>query len=404
MAYVYQNIIIGDRLDVKVGGQVITTTKGDLITDDGTSTIRLPVGTDGQALVANSVAASGLAWTTLTPGDFGLIAGNGLVLTGNTLDVVGSATILSNPDNVEINSSAVANQVILSAGTVGTAATYGALPLADANAVAGTLPIANGGTGTAAFTTGNRVVITNAGNTALETSTLDPTLIVTTTGTQTLTNKTLVSPIIQTSINDTNGNEIIALTPTAAAVNEITISNAATGTGPTIEATGSDADVDLNLDAKGTGNVVISSIAFPNTDGTVGQVLATNGAGELTFVNVETSLIGTVTTTDATPTIIPGVDIITIPSTVYLVEAKYVAKNSAGGPTDSSASFIIKSTIDTIAVPGSATIIGTDLIYTPVDTVWEAAIIVSGTTIQFQVTGAAATTINWKVSYSIVSV
>ena len=56
---------------------------------------------------------------------------------------------------------------------------------------------------------------------------------VTETGTQTLTNKTLTSPKIGTSILDTNGNELFKLTATSSAVNEITYNNAATGNKPT---------------------------------------------------------------------------------------------------------------------------------------------------------------------------
>ena len=78
--------------------------------------------------------------------------------------------------------------------------------------------------------------------------------------TQTLTNKTLTtptlnSPTIGTLINDTNGAEIIKLTATASAVNEITIANAATGSGPTVSSTGTDTNVNLNLASKGTGAI-----------------------------------------------------------------------------------------------------------------------------------------------------
>ena len=75
---------------------------------------------------------------------------------------------------------------------------------------------------------------------------------VTTTGTQTLTNKTLTAPKIGTSILDTNGNELALLTATSSAVNEITLANAATGNGPVISSTG-ETNVDLNLNPKGTG-------------------------------------------------------------------------------------------------------------------------------------------------------
>jgi hypothetical protein len=71
------------------------------------------------------------------------------------------------------------------------------------------------------------------------------------TGVQTLTNKTLTSPKIGTSILDTNGNELALLTATASAVNEITLANAATGNNPVISATGGDTNVGITLTPKG---------------------------------------------------------------------------------------------------------------------------------------------------------
>ena len=88
---------------------------------------------------------------------------------------------------------------------------------------------------------------------------------VTLTGTQTLTNKTLTSPKIGTSILDTNGNELALLTATSSAVNEITLANAATGNGPIISSTG-ETNVDLNLNPKGTG-VLKSATAAVNISG-----------------------------------------------------------------------------------------------------------------------------------------
>ena len=75
---------------------------------------------------------------------------------------------------------------------------------------------------------------------------------VTLTGTQTLTNKTLTSPKIGTSILDTNGNELALLTATGSAVNEFTLANAASGAGPTLSSTG-ETNVDININPKGTG-------------------------------------------------------------------------------------------------------------------------------------------------------
>jgi len=90
------------------------------------------------------------------------------------------------------------------------------------------------------------------------------------TSTDTLTNKTLTSPttyrpIIQQSINDSSGNEFINLVRTVSAVNEITITNKATGGHPSIETTGDDANINLSLSSKGKGSVAISKAAFTST-------------------------------------------------------------------------------------------------------------------------------------------
>ena len=82
--------------------------------------------------------------------------------------------------------------------------------------------------------------------------------IVTVSATQTLTSKTLTSPKIGTSVLDTNGNELMVLTATGSAVNEITLANAATGNAPSITASG-ESNVSLKLSSKGTSGVVITN-------------------------------------------------------------------------------------------------------------------------------------------------
>ena len=106
---------------------------------------------------------------------------------------------------------------------------------------------------------------------------------VTLTGTQTLTNKTLTSPKIGTSILDTNGNELLKLTATSSAVNELTYANAATGNKPTLTASGGDTNIGVAILPKGSGQVVIDALTFPAADGSSGQVLETNGSGVLSF-------------------------------------------------------------------------------------------------------------------------
>ena len=103
------------------------------------------------------------------------------------------------------------------------------------------------------------------------------------TSTDTLTNKTLTSPVLTTPriadagfIADANGAEQIIFQTTASAVNEIEVTNAATGgdaspssgasTAPIIGASG-ETNVDLALLPKGTGHVAIRSTGGSNNQG-----------------------------------------------------------------------------------------------------------------------------------------
>ena len=90
---------------------------------------------------------------------------------------------------------------------------------------------------------------------------------VTLTGTQTLTNKTLTSPRIGTNILDTNGNELVVLTATSSAVNELTLANAATGESPKFTASG-ETNVGITLAAKGTGVVQVLTSMNPTISST----------------------------------------------------------------------------------------------------------------------------------------
>lgn len=91
---------------------------------------------------------------------------------------------------------------------------------------------------------------------------------------------------------DVNGNaigdgtrELITFTEDASAVNQVNIENEATGSGPIISAAGDDANIDLNISAKGTGNIAIGNYTF-DADQTVGAgqdnyVLTYDNAGGL---------------------------------------------------------------------------------------------------------------------------
>ena len=95
----------------------------------------------------------------------------------------------------------------------------------------------------------------------------------------------LTSPTVITGINDVIGNELIKVTATASAVNELTIANAASGSGPTISATGGGTDIDINITPKAAGKIALDGIKWPNADGTADQILTTDGSGVLSFVD-----------------------------------------------------------------------------------------------------------------------
>ena len=114
---------------------------------------------------------------------------------------------------------------------------------------------------------------------------------VTLTGTQTLTNKTLTSPKIGTSILDTNGNQLALLTATGSAVNEFTIANAATGGDPTLSATGDDSNIDIAIKPKGTGETVFGT-------GAAAATITTSGTNDLILDTNSGTNSGTITITD----------------------------------------------------------------------------------------------------------
>lgn len=93
--------------------------------------------------------------------------------------------------------------------------------------------------------------------------------------TQTLTNKTLTSPVINTStitspkvvtnVLDTNGNILIGITPVGSAVNHIDIRNAAASGTPIIDVVGTDTNISIDFSGKGTGAVITEKQAYGTT-------------------------------------------------------------------------------------------------------------------------------------------
>ena len=92
---------------------------------------------------------------------------------------------------------------------------------------------------------------------------------------------------LSTAINDVNGNELLRVSATAAAVNEVTLTNAAAGGAPSLSATGGDTNISLNLVAKGTGTVQAGGV----------PVATTTGAQTLTNKTLTAPVISTISNT-----------------------------------------------------------------------------------------------------------
>jgi len=116
----------------------------------------------------------------------------------------------------------------------------------------------------------------------------------------------LTSPALVTGINDVVGNELMKVTATASAINEITLANAASGAGPTISATGGGTDIDINITPKAAGKIALDGIKWPNADGDADQIMTTDGSGVLSFVDNSGGTSWQAVVTGATLTAVAG--------------------------------------------------------------------------------------------------
>ena len=66
-------------------------------------------------------------------------------------------------------------------------------------------------------------------------------------------------------INDENGNEQIVFQTTSSAVNQIDVTNSATGNAPSIQATGGDSNISLKVGPKGTGLIEVLGATNPGS-------------------------------------------------------------------------------------------------------------------------------------------
>ena len=125
---------------------------------------------------------------------------------------------------------------------------------------------------------------------------------ITETSTSTLSNKTLTAPKFVNGgfIADANGNEEVIFVTTASAVNELTVTNAATAGTPSVAATGGDTNISLNLVPKGTGTVQANAVPVAlarlglNTQTTTAYTLVATDLNKLVTLSNANSITLTV--------------------------------------------------------------------------------------------------------------
>lgn len=127
--------------------------------------------------------------------------------------------------------------------------------------------------------------------------------------TETLTNKTLTAPKFASGgyIADSSGNEQIKFTTTSSAVNEITVTNAATNNAPSIASTGSNTNIGLTIAGKGTGSVNLGQSTSTGVKLVADQPIIDSAGNELVKFVKATTAVNEITITNSATTVEPTI-------------------------------------------------------------------------------------------------
>jgi len=263
---------------------------------------------------------------------------SGLTATGAELNVLdgASAGTIVNSKGVIYSSGGKVNATSLQIAGTDLTATAAEFNLLDGGSTVGTTAVA-GGDG----------ILTNDGGTMRQTSvdTFDTYLAGTT---KTLTNKTLTAPKFADGgfIADANGNELIMLQTASSAVNQLEVTNAASGGSVVVGASGDDSNIDIDISPKGTGevNIAAGNLNYGGTavTATGAELNLTDGSSSGTIVNSKAVIYGGSGEVNATTLQIAGSSISataaelnimdgdTSASSTTLVDADRLVTNDAG--------------------------------------------------------------------------
>jgi len=309
-----------------------TTIGRSVVTAADAATARTAIGAgtgSGDVVGPSSATTNNIVLMDGTTGK--LIKDGGKGLPAGTVVGTSDIQVLTNKDLTSGNSFPTFNQSTTgSAAILATARTFqtdlGSTSAVSFNGsanitpgITGTLGVANGGTGRVSATTAYGLIaagttaagaqqtiapgssgqfLKSAGASSLASFSSiqlsdisDTSSLVTLSGTQTLTDKTLTNPRIN-SIKDTSGSTILDYVTTPSAANQFYITNQSAGNYPTLGVDGSDANVGLTLAPKGNapvrifssaGNTPTIDVAGPDTN--ISLNLVTKGAGRVRVNN-----------------------------------------------------------------------------------------------------------------------